>query len=217
MKLERFRASPIKACAALLLLTACEVPQAPPPSPPEVVVALPTQRDVTLFQDFTGNTQAVESVELRARVQGFLKSFEFEPSSFVKQGDLLFRIEREPYVAAKDQAEAEIEASEAYLRRTESDLDRLEQAVKTNAVSQQEVTRATAERDQARAAVLAAKARLDTATINLDYTEVRSPIDGVISRQLVDPGNLVGRNDATLLPRCSTSIRSTSTSRSTSR
>jgi RND family efflux transporter MFP subunit len=171
----------------------------PPPPPPEVVVQTPTQRDVTPFQDFTGNTQAVESVEIRARVQGFLRSVHFVPAAFVKEGDRLFVIEREPYVAAKDQAAADVKASEANLRRAESDLERLEQAVKTNAVSQQEVTRAIAERDQAGAGLLGAKARLDQARINLEYTEVHSPISGLISRHLVDPGNLVGRNEPTLL------------------
>jgi RND family efflux transporter MFP subunit len=184
---------------ALAIATSCKAPEVPPPSPPEVVVATPTQRDVTVFQDFTGNTQAIESVEIRARVKGFLESFDFVPSTFVQKGALLFVIERAPYIAAKDQAEAEVEASEAFLRRAESDLDRLEQAVKTNAVSQQEVTRATAERDQARAALLAAKAKLDTASINLDYTEIHAPIGGLISRQFVDPGNLVGQGEATLL------------------
>jgi RND family efflux transporter MFP subunit len=185
---------------AALALTGCGKAKAPsPPPPPEVVVAEPTERNVTIFRNFTGNTQAIESVEIRARIQGFLESFNFEPATFVKKGALLFEIEQEPYIAAKNQAEADLEASEAFLRRAESDLDRLEQAVKTNAVSQQEVTRATAERDQARAAVLAAKAMLDKATIDLEYTEIHSPIDGLISRQFVDPGNLVGRSEPTLL------------------
>ena len=174
-------------------------PKVGAPPPPEVVVEQPTQRDVTVFKDFTGNADAIESVDIRARVQGFLQSFNFEAASQVKKGDLLFVIEPEPYIAAKNQAEAEVDASEAYVRRAESDLDRLEQAVKTNAVSLQEVTRATAERDQAQAALNAAKARLDKAKIDLAYTQIRSPITGIISRHFVDPGNLVGRNDATLL------------------
>lgn len=188
------------ACITALALVGCKAPEPPPPPrPPEVVVATPTQRDVTLFQNFTGNTAAVESVEIRARVRGFLDSFNFTPASVVKKGELLFVIEQGPYLAARDQAQADLDASEAFVKRTESDLDRLEQAVKTNAVSQQEVSRATAERDQARAGVLAAKARLEIATIDLAYTEIRSPIRGVISRQFVDPGNLVGGNDSTLL------------------
>lgn len=184
----------------LIAIVGCKAqPEVAAPPPPTVVVEEAAQRDVTEFRDFTGNTDATESVEIRARVQGFLQSFNFEAASLVKKGELLFVIEQDPYLATKALAEADVESSEAYLRRAESDLDRLEQAVKTNAVSQQEVTRATAERDQARASVLAAQAKLDRAIIDLAYTRIRSPITGVISRHFVDPGNLVGRNDATLL------------------
>lgn len=201
MRINHFAIPLLAAGLALPILTGCEAPAPPPPTAPEVVVEAPVQRDVTIHQDFTGNTDAIESVEIRARVQGYLESFHFQPSSLVEKGDLLFVIEREPYVAARDQAEADVEASIAYLARAESDLDRLEQAVRTNAVSQQEVTRATAERNQARAALDAARARLKTAEINLGYTRIRSPIRGLVSRQLVDPGNLVGGAEATLLAR----------------
>ena len=104
-------------------------------------------------------------------------------------------------VAQRDRAAANLKAAEANLRRAESDLDRLEQAVRTNAVSQQEVTRARAERDQASAAVLQAQAELTNAEIQLAYTSVTSPIAGIIGRNLVDEGNLVGPGSATLLAR----------------
>ena len=174
-------------------------PETVAPPPPEVTVATPTQRDVTVFQEFVGTTQARESVEIRARVQGFLDRIAFEPSTFVRKGTLLFVIEPEPYQALRDRAEAGLKAAEAGLRRAESDLERLEQAVETNAVSQQEVTRARAERDQASAGLLEAQAALTNAEIQLDYTTVESPIDGLVSRNLVDLGNLVGAGEATLL------------------
>ena len=174
-------------------------PETVAPPPPEVTVATPTQRDVTIVHEFVGTTQARESVEIRARVQGYLDRMTFEPSSFVRKGQVLFVIEPEPYQAQRDRAEAGLKAAEAGLRRAESDLDRLEQAVRTNAVSQQEVTRARAERDQASAAMLEAKAALTNAQIQLDYTTVESPIDGLVSRNLVDLGNLVGAGEATLL------------------
>jgi RND family efflux transporter MFP subunit len=167
--------------------------------PPEVTVATPVQRDVTLMEEFTGTTEARRSVEVRARVQGFLEEIAFEPSSFVRQGQKLFVIEPAPYQAQRDRAEANLESAEAALRRAESDLDRLEQAVQTNAVSEQEVTRARAERDQASAALLEAKAALTQAEIQLGYTTVESPIAGLVSRNLVDVGNLVGGLEATLL------------------
>ena len=174
-------------------------PETVAPPAPEVTVATPTQRNVTIVHEFVGTTQARESVEIRARVQGYLEKMSFEPSSFVRKGDLLFVIEPEPYQAQRDRADAGLKAAEAGLRRAESDLDRLEQAVRTNAVSQQEVTRARAERDQASAAMLEAKAALTNAEIQLDYTTVESPIDGLVSRNLVDLGNLVGAGESTLL------------------
>jgi RND family efflux transporter MFP subunit len=163
------------------------------------VVATPTVRDVTVFQEFTGSTEARESVEVRARIQGYLEKMAFEPSSFVRRGQLLFVIEPAPYQAQRDRAEANLKAAEAGLRRAESDLDRLEEAVKTNAVSQQEVTRARAERDQASAALLEAQAALTNADIQLGYTSVESPIDGLVSRNYVDVGNLVGSGGSTVL------------------
>jgi len=184
----------------ILAHIACgKTPQAAAPAPPQVTIATPVQRDVTVFAEFTGTTEARRSVEIRARVQGFLEAIEFEPSSFVRSGATLFIIEPAPYLAQRDRAEAGLESAEAALRRTESDLDRLEQAVKTNAVSQQEVTRARAERDQASAAVLQAQTTLTNAEIELGYTKVTSPITGLVSRNFVDVGNLVGAGEPTLL------------------
>jgi RND family efflux transporter MFP subunit len=181
-------------------LAACrQPPETVAPPPPAVTVATPTVRDVTVVVEFTGTTQARESVEVRARVQGFLEKVAFVPSSFVNKGDVLFVIEQAPYQAQRDRAEANLQAAEAGLRRAESDLDRLEEAVKTNAVSQQEVTRARAERDQAAAALLEAQAALTTAEIQLGYTTVRSPLSGLVSRNFVDVGNLVGAGEPTLL------------------
>jgi len=176
-----------------------KAPEVVPPAPPEVTVSTPQQRDVTVFREFVGSTEAFKSVNIRARVQGFLDKMSFAPSSFVTKGELLFVIEPEPYEAQRDRAAAGLKAAEAGLRRAESDLDRLEQAVATNAVSQQEVTRARAERDQASAAMLEAQASLTNAQIQLDYTTVESPIDGLVSRNYVDLGNLVGAGESTLL------------------
>lgn len=183
-----------------ILASGCQrPPETPTPSPPEVSVATPEVRDVTLFQDFVGTTEAFESVEIRARVQGILEKVTFEPSTFVTSGTVLFVIEQDSYRAARDRADANLKSAEAGLRRAESDLDRLEEAVKTNAVSEQEVTRARAERDQASAALLEAEAALTNAEIQLGYTTVESPIDGMVSRRMVDRGNLVGAGAATLL------------------
>ena len=185
---------------AAVLVGACQkAPEVVPPAPPEVTVTTPIQKDVTVFQEFVGSTEAFKSVNIRARVQGFLDSMHFEPSSFVRDGQLLFVIEPEPYEAQRDRAAAGLKAAEAGLARAESDLDRLEQAVRTNAVSQQEVTRARAERDQASAGMLQAQVELTNAEIQLEYTAIETPISGMVSRNFVDMGNLVGAGEATLL------------------
>jgi RND family efflux transporter MFP subunit len=190
------------AATALIVVAAvgCQgTEQAAPPPPPQVTVSTPEIRDVTPVYEFTGTTEAIQSVEIRARVQGFLDEIRFAAASYVDQGETLFVIEREPFIARKDRADASLKSAEAALRRAESDLDRLEQAVKTNAVSQQEVTRARAERDQADAALLGARAELENAKIELDYTTIDTPIAGLVSRNFVDLGNLVGHGDPTLL------------------
>jgi RND family efflux transporter MFP subunit len=187
------------ACAGLISSGCGKAPEATAPPPPMVTVETPVQQDVTVFQEYNGNAKATEAVEIRARAEGILRAANFTASTFVNRGDLLFEIERAQYAAGLDKAKADVASSEALLARTESDVGRLEQAVKTNAVSQQEVTRARAERDQAQASLLAAKAALDQAEINLGYTRIHAPISGLISRRLIDPGNLVGRGDATLL------------------
>ena len=190
----------VAALALTLVTIACgKAPTPPPPAPPVVTVTAPLQQDVAIKLNYVGTTQAFENVNIRARVQGELEQIAFKPSALVKKGKLLFVVEPEPYIATRDRAKASLDSAEAGLRRAESDLDRLEQAVKTNAVSAQEVTRAQAERDQAAAALAESKAALVTAEIQLGYTTIESPINGVISRNLVDVGNLVGVGEATLL------------------
>ena len=169
------------------------------PPPPEVTVAVPEQRDVMGYQEFTGRTEAVESIEIRARVSGVLERQAFEASSIVRKGQLLFVIEPDSYVARKNGADAEVKTWEAELARAKSDLERLEQAIRTNAVSQQEVDRARADVQQAEANLLGAHAGLEQAELDVSYTEVRSPIAGMVSRRRVDIGNLVGSGENTLL------------------
>jgi len=190
----------LRAAAPLLVLAAAGCGGGPPPAQaPQVTVAEPMRRTVQVYAEFTGNTRAVESVEIRARVAGTLQEIRFEPSSPVRTDQVLFVIEREQYLAARDEALGSLRSAEAELARAESDLKRVAQAIRTNAVSQSDLDRAQATRDQAEAAVLAAQARLSNAELNLEYTLVRSPIDGRIGRWLVDPGNLVGATGPTLL------------------
>ena len=169
------------------------------PPPPDVGVAKPIKRDVTVFSEHLGSTAAYESVEVRARVTGELEQINFEPSTMVSEGKQLFLIEPRNYKAERDAADAALKSAEADLARAESDLKRVEQAVKTNAVSQSDVDLARAQRDMARASVLSAEAALDRAELQLSYTQVRAPIAGQVGRNQVDRGNIVSGSERTLL------------------
>ncbi len=166
---------------------------------PEVTVSQPVVRPVQPYVDFTGTTRAVESVEIRARVGGVLEQQLFSPSDIVETGDVLFIIEQEQYQAARDEAAAALRSAVADSALKESNLERIQIAIETNAVSRQDLDRAQAERDAAVAAVLGARARLSRAQLDYEYTTVRSPITGQVDRRRVDPGNIVGFGEQTLL------------------
>jgi len=172
------------------------VKQAPP-----VTVGQPVQKAIQEYSIFTGSTRAVEAADIVARVSGTLETVEFEPGSKVKAGDLLFTIEETSYRAARDAAVAALHSAEADLLRAETELKRVEKASRSRAVSEMDVDRSRAERDMAKARVASAKANLDEAELKLSYTKVTSPIDGIVSRNYVDAGNLVGKEGATLLTR----------------
>lgn len=200
----RFRTGNPWVCLALVglvtLTTGCgeEVETAAPP-PPDVGVAQPVRREVTVFSEHLGTTEAYESVEVRARITGELEQITFEPSTMVEEGQRLFVIEPRNYKAERDAADAALKSAEAELARTESDLKRVEQAIKTNAVSESDVDLARANRDMARANVLSAEAALDRAELQYSYTQVRSPIAGQVGRNQVDRGNIVSGGERTVL------------------
>ncbi len=180
--------------------TACEgTPAVDAPPPPAVTVSAPVQRDVVPYDDFTGRTEAIRIVEIRARIAGTLDRVHFSPSVIVRRDEMLFSIDQAPYLAARRAAVADVRTVEAELARARSDLARLEQAIQTNAVSAQEVDRARADVAQAEAHLLGAEAGLEQADLDLSYTEIRSPISGMVGRNLVDAGNLVGSGENTLL------------------
>lgn len=186
------------ALAAGGLVTACGGEEQTRP-PPEVTIAQPETRPVRPYVDFTGTTRAVESVEIRARVGGILEQQLFEPSQIVQGGDVLFVIEQDVYQASRDEAVALLRSATADSALKESNLERVQIAIETNAVSRQDLDRAQAERDAAEAAVLGARAQLSRARLDYDYTMVRTPITGQVGRRRVDPGNLVGFGEQTLL------------------
>ncbi len=185
----------------VLGLVGCGAEEPPARQAPPVTVGKPTVSTVREYTIFTGFSQAVESADIVARVAGTLETVDFEPSSNVKKGDLLFTIEKTKYKALRDAAEASQASAEADLLRAETELKRVEKASKSRAVSEMDVDRAQADRDMAIAAVSLAKANLAEADLNYSYTDVVSPIEGVVSRRLVDAGNLVGQDGPTLLTR----------------
>lgn len=183
-----------------LVLASCGSGQdGPVRQAPPVTVVSPVIKEVFKRSFFTGSVRASEAADIVARVPGALESVEFEPSSQVKVGDLLFTIEDERYLAARDVAQAMVASSKADLLRAETELRRVEEASESKAVSEMDVDRAKAERDMAIATVASAEATLKDAELDLSYTQVRSPIDGRVSRNLVDAGNLVGQGGPTLL------------------
>jgi RND family efflux transporter MFP subunit len=185
----------------LLTLFGCGTEEPPARQAPPVTIGKPTISTVHEYGLFTGFSQAVESADVVARVAGNLETMDFEPSSNVKKGDLLFTIEKTKYKALRDAAKASLQSAEADLLRAETELKRIEKASQSRAVSEMDVDRARADRDMAVAAVALGRANLDEAELNYSYTDVVSPLDGVVSRHLVDPGNLVGQSGPTNLTR----------------
>lgn len=170
----------------------------PPPAPP-VEVAKPTQGIVVNYSYFTGRTKSVASVDVRARVKGFLEKVHFEPSDYVKAGDLLFEIEPDLYKARLEQAEANLEARKDTERASLIEYKRLQQAFARQAVSESDLVKGNANWLIAKADVKLAEASLAEAKVNYRYTKIYAPISGKIGRSLIDEGNLVGEGDATLL------------------
>jgi RND family efflux transporter MFP subunit len=189
--------------AALVALAGCEKADesnayAPPPAP-EVIVATPVQRDVVTYLTLTGVVEASESVDLRARVQGFLEKMDFQPGQRVKAGHLLFEIDKRQYEAAVQRAEATIEARSAALTGAENDARMARELADQRAGPEIDAITKAAKRDSIRAELAGAKAELIEAKLNLEYCQVKAPIDGRITKNYVDIGNLVGRGEPTLL------------------
>jgi RND family efflux transporter MFP subunit len=171
------------------------------PPPPPVTVAHPLQKTITEWDEYTGRFVAVEHVDIRARVSGFIDAVHFNEGQLVKQGDILFVIDQRPYKLAVEQAQADLERAKAKLQIASLDVQRAAPLVRNQTVTEREFdSRRATERDAA-GQVSAAEAALKQAELNLEWTEVRAPISGRISDRRVDPGNLItgGPSGATLL------------------
>jgi RND family efflux transporter MFP subunit len=168
-----------------------------------VTVSQPVAREVVDWDAYTGRLEAVESVEVRARVSGYLQSVHFTDGVMVKKGVLLFVIDPRPYQAELNRTKATLEQAVARYERTQKDFARSQQLVKSRAVSQEEVDTRAAEQREAEESVQAARAAVEAARLNVEFTQVKAPINGRISRVFVTEGNLIsgGMADSSLLTR----------------
>ena len=182
------------------VLSGCGQPLQPsPPSTPKVRVAHPIERDVTEYAYFTGRTAAAQSVDVQSRVTGYLESIDFEPGAEVKTGARLFKIDPRPYQATLDEATSQVHLAEARQKLAAANYKRALEVAKTpGAITQQEIDRDNARLSESEAAVAAAKANSESAKLNLEFTDILSPIDGIVGRDLLTVGNLVSQ-DNTLL------------------
>ena len=181
------------------LAAGCGKKEAPVGAPPEVYVADVVQKDVPVYMELVGQTRGSQDVEIRARVEGYLDKVAFTEGSFVRKGELLYQIDPKPLEATLANAKANLATAQARFEKTNNDVNRLTPLAKQQAVSQQELDNALSFQDAARAQVDAQKAAVDTATLDLGYTRITSPLDGLVGTTQVKAGNLVGRGESTLL------------------
>ena len=200
---KSLRLTPLVALGAALLLAGCDekTKQASAPPALPVTVAHPTQRTVTDWDEFTGRFNAVEQVDVRARVTGFVMSVDFKDGVIVKKGDLLYTIDPRQYEAAAEQAQGQLDDAKAKVDLAQKELERATTLIKTQAISENIVDQRNQALAGAQAAQLQADGALKQAKLNVEYTKVVAPITGRVSRHLVSVGNLVqgSESGATLL------------------
>ncbi|MEO0793960.1 MAG: efflux RND transporter periplasmic adaptor subunit [Verrucomicrobiota bacterium] len=181
-----------------VLLAACgkeEQPNTAPQALP-VTVAIPVVERITEFAEFTGRLEAVEMVEIRPRVNGYIKSIHFEEGQKVQKGDLLYIIDPAPFEAQVNRMQAQLEQEQAALSLATANLERAERLADADAISREEADIRRSEALQAAADVKAAEAELEIARLNLSYTQIEAPIYGIADRHIVTVGNLVSGEQA---------------------
>jgi membrane fusion protein (multidrug efflux system) len=187
-------------CVVAMLLSACTKEAAPVQAPPpEVLVTAVVQRDVPVMMELVGQAAGSQDVEIRARVEGYLDRVAFTEGTLVRKGQLLYQIDPKPFQAALASAKGTLAKAQAQLEKAMNDVKRFEPLVAKQAVSQMELDNAVSARDAATAMVDAQKAAVEQAQLDLGYTTINSPIDGLVGTTKVKSGNLVGRGESTLL------------------
>lgn len=187
--------------AAAIGLAACDdnaAQQGGAPPPPPVSVAKPVVKNIVEIDEFTGRFEAVGSVDIRARVGGYLESVNFTDGALVKKGDLLFVIDKRPFEAALNEAEATLASAKAQLEYTRRELARVQPLARQGYSAQSSLDDRRNQFQAAQASLAGAEAAVVQARLNLEFTEVRAPISGRISRKLVTEGNLVNANETLL-------------------
>ena len=180
------------------------IPPAPPPASPvtpaqlpsatnqPIPVVTPRTQSVSSYVEITGNAASVNAVKLIARVEGYLDQIHYEDGQFVKKGDLLFTIQQDQYKDQLQQAQAQLLTAQASLTYAKTEVVRYTALLKKDAATQTEVDKWNYDRASAEAQLLGAQAQVALAKLNLGYTEVRAPFDGIVGKHLIDPGNVVG-------------------------
>ena len=191
---------PVIFLASSFLLFACEEQKAPPaPPPPEVAVIETKAQDIPIFMEFVGETSGIKDITIRARVEGFLEGLHFQEGAYVKEGDLLYTLESQPFeekVATRMSNVAEVKTN---LAKNKGDLDRYKPLAKINAVSKSDLDEAQAAYDASLSSLEAAEANLRAAEIELSYTRIHSPIDGIIGKTVAKVGDFVGKDPSPVI------------------
>ncbi len=185
----------------IVLLAGCKEKELPQPAAVEVVVARVIQRNIPIYSDFVGQTEASLYVDIRARVEGFLEEELFDEGTTVKEKQLLYKIDSRPYQAKVNRIKAEVERYEALKSKAERNLARIKPLYEQNAASQKDYDEATTDFEEAKANLSIVDASLEEAELELDYTSIYSPLTGLIGESRVHIGAVVGPGSESLLTR----------------
>ncbi len=189
---RRVRAALFTAASALFLTSCGQDNTYVPPPPPKVTVSQAVHQPVTVYMELTGNTAAINSVDLEARVEGYLQKIDYVDGALVKKGDMLFELQSDNYQAQLDQMKGTLASQQATLANAQSEYNRQSTLGKQDFASQANVEDSLTKLNSAKAEVTVAQANISLAEITLGYTKISAPFDGIVTRHLVDPGSLVG-------------------------